>query len=228
MRKRATYAYAWYTVVLLTVAYVFSFIDRYILGLLVEPIKNDLGLTDTEIGLLLGPAFAIFYTTMGLPIGWLADRGRRAWIVTAGITIWSLATAACGLARSFPQLFLARVSVGVGEATLGPCALSMIADSFPEERRGKPIAFYCSALGIGAGIASLAGASVFTWSKSVSGIELPVVGLVAPWQFAFIVVGLPGILLAFLMFFLREPARQDLGQVGTEGKAGIGDALRRF
>ena len=226
MRKRTPYAYAWYTVVLLTVAYVFSFIDRYILGLLVEPIKNDLGLTDTEIGLLLGPAFAIFYTTMGLPIGWLADRGRRAWIVTAGITIWSLATAACGLARSFPQLFLARVSVGVGEATLGPCALSMIADSFPEERRGKPIAFYCSALGIGAGIASLAGASVLTWSKSVSGIELPVVGLVAPWQFAFIVVGLPGILLAFLMFFLREPARQDLGQVGTEGKAGIGDALR--
>ena len=119
------YRYAWYTVVLLTIAYIFSFVDRYILGLLVQPIKEELELTDTEIGLLLGPAFALFYTTMGLPLGWLADRARRTWIVSAGIAIWSAATVACGLARSFGQLFLARVSVGVGEATLSPCALSM-------------------------------------------------------------------------------------------------------
>jgi len=100
MTGRASYAYAWYTVFLLTVAYIFSFVDRYILGLLVEPIKGDLGLTDTQIGLLLGPAFAVFYTTMGLPLGWLADRARRAWVVSAGIAIWSLATAACGAART--------------------------------------------------------------------------------------------------------------------------------
>ena len=167
MTQRGSYAYAWYTVILLTVAYVFSFVDRYILGLLVEPIKADLGLTDTEIGLLLGPAFALFYTTMGLPLGWLADRTRRTWLVGAGIAVWSLATAACGLARNFVQLFIARMSVGVGEATLSPCALSMIADSFPEEKRGKPVAFYTAALSLGAGIASLAGASVLAWSKSM-------------------------------------------------------------
>lgn len=220
------YKYAWYTVVLLTVAYIFSFVDRYILGLLVQPIKDDLGLTDTQIGLLLGPAFALFYTTMGLPLGWLADRARRTWIVGAGIAIWSIATAACGLARNFGQLFLARVSVGIGEATLSPCALSMIADSFPEDRRGKPIAFYSAALTLGAGIASLAGASVLAWSKSVSDIELPLIGQVAPWQFAFIAVGLPGLPLAIMMFSLREPARQDLGDIGSGGKAGLRDALR--
>ncbi|MFQ5635441.1 MAG: MFS transporter, partial [Gammaproteobacteria bacterium] len=217
MRQYGARRYAWYTVVLLTVAYIFSFIDRYILGLLVEPIKSDLGLSDTQIGLLLGPAFALFYTTMGLPLGWLADRARRTWIIGAGITVWSLATAACGLARSFGQLFAARVSVGVGEASLSPCALSMIADAFPEERRGKPVAFYSATLTLGAGIASLAGASVLAWSKSVPGIELPGVGQVAPWQFAFIAVGLPGIPLAVLMFFLREPVRQDLATIGADG-----------
>ncbi|MFW2404644.1 MAG: spinster family MFS transporter [Gammaproteobacteria bacterium] len=224
--KRGSYKYAWYTVVLLTIAYIFSFIDRYVLGLLIPPIKEDLGLSDTEIGLLLGPAFALFYTTMGLPLGWLADRARRTWIVSAGITIWSLATVACGLARNFGQLFLARVSVGVGEATLSPCALPMIADSFPEERRGKPVAFYSAALTIGAGIASLAGAGVLAWSKTVSDIDLPLVGQVAPWQFTFIIVGLPGLPLAVLMFFLREPIRQDLGKVGDSDEAGLMDALR--
>jgi MFS family permease len=225
MRQRGGYAYAWYTVVLLTVAYVFSFVDRYILGLLVEPIKADLGLTDTEIGLLLGPAFALFYTTMGLPLGWLADRTRRTWLVGAGIAVWSLATAACGLARNFVQLFIARVSVGVGEATLSPCALSMIADSFPEEKRGKPVAFYTAALSLGAGIASLAGASVLTWSKTMPAFELPLVGELAPWQFAFIAVGLPGVPLALLMLTLREPVRQNLGNIGAGGKAGLRDAL---
>lgn len=226
MSARASRAYAWFTVVLLTVAYVFSFVDRYILGLLVEPIKADLGLSDTQIGLLLGPAFALFYTTMGLPLGWLADRARRSWIVSAGIAIWSLATAACGLARGFAQLFLARVTVGVGEATLAPCALSMIADSFPEERRGKPVAFYSAALSFGAGIASLVGASVLAWSKSVPAIELPLVGTVTAWQFAFIAVGLPGIPLAVMMFFLREPPRRDLAHLGSGGPASLGDALR--
>lgn len=187
---------AWYTVILLTIAYVFSFIDRYILGLLVEPIKLDMQLSDTQIGLLLGPAFAIFYATMGLPLGWLADRARRTFIVAAGITIWSLATAACGLAKNFAHLFAARIAVGVGEATLSPCALSMIADSFPEKRRGKPVAFYSAALSLGAGIASLAGASVLAWSSTVEQISLPILGDVKPWQLAFIVVGLPGLLIA--------------------------------
>jgi MFS family permease len=124
-------AYGWLTVGLLTIAYVFSFVDRYVLGLLIEPIKADLGLTDTQIGLLLGPAFAIFYATMGLPLGWLADKKNRVRIVAIGIAVWSIATAASGLARNFTHLFIARMSIGVGEATLSPCAMSIISDSFP-------------------------------------------------------------------------------------------------
>jgi len=222
---------AWYMVILLTVAYVFSFVDRYILGLLIEPIKADLGLSDTQIGLLLGPAFAIFYATMGLPLGWLADRKRRTWIVAAGVALWSIATAASGMAKNFTHLFIARMSVGVGEATLSPCAMSMISDSFPKERRAKPIAFYTMALSLGAGIASLVSAGVLQWAKSVPAIDLPVLGVVAPWQFTFIVVGLPGVVLALLMLTLREPNRQSIvvnpDQVGSD-RNNITDMLRHI
>ena len=199
---------AWYIVILLTIAYIFSFVDRYILGLLVEPIKADMSLSDTQIGLLLGPAFAIFYATMGLPLGWLADRWRRTWLVGIGVALWSAATAASGLAKTFWQLFIARMAVGVGEATLSPCAMSIIGDSFPKERRGKPIAVYTAALSVGAAVASLIGASVLVWTKSSAGIEVPIVGSVKPWQLAFLIVGAPGILFAGLFFFLREPARR--------------------
>ena len=200
--------YAWYMVVVLTIAYILSFVDRYILGLLAEPVKASLGLTDTQLGLLLGPAFAVFYATMGLPLGWLADRKRRTFIVAAGVFVWSLATAASGLAKNFAHLFVARMSVGVGEATLSPCAMSMISDSFPREKRGRPIAFYTAALSLGAGIASLVSASVLTWAKTVPEVSVPFVGTVAPWQFTFFVVGLPGIVVAALVMTLREPPRQ--------------------
>lgn len=219
------HGYAWYTVVLLTLAYIFSFIDRYILGLLIEPIKSDLNLSDTEVGLLLGPAFAIFYTTLGVPLGWLADRARRTWIIGAGIAVWSLATAVSGLARNFMQLFIARISVGVGEATLSPCALPIIADSFPPSKRGKAIAFYTAALSIGAGLAYIAGASVIGWSKTVDAIVLPLIGEVAPWQFAFIAVGLPGLIVALMCLFLTEPKRQENSGLTKDGKAGIRDAV---
>jgi MFS family permease len=220
-------AYSWYVVILLTIAYVFSFIDRYILSLLIEPIKRDLHLSDTEIGLLLGTAFAIFFALMGLPLGWLADRGRRTWIVGAGVALWSLATAVSGLARTFGQLFLARIGIGVGEASLAPCALSMISDSFPAEERGRPVAFYTAAQSIGAGLAFLAGAAVLAWANSVSEIHLPVVGTVRPWQFTFIAVGLPGLIVALPLLMLREPARQELINLGQEANdVSIGDALR--
>ncbi len=200
--------YAWYMVIILTLAYILSFVDRYVLGLLIEPIKADLELTDFQIGLLLGPAFAIFYATMGLPLGYAADRMRRTWIVAAGVFVWSFATAASGLASKFVHLFFARISVGVGEATLGPCAMSMISDSFPREKRGRPIAFYTMALSLGAGIAGLVSASVLTWAKTVPEISLPIVGTVAPWQATFFIVGVPGLFMALLLLGLREPRRQ--------------------
>ena len=216
---------AWTMVILLTIAYVFSYVDRSILGLLIEPIKADIHLTDEQIGYLIGPAFALFYATMGLPLGWLADRKRRTWIVAAGVALWSLATAASGLARSFGALFVARMSVGIGEATLSPCAMSMIGDSFPPERRGKPVAFYSAALGLGAGIASLIGAAVLTWAKTSEGITLPIVGAVKPWQFAFFVVGLPGVLIAVAMLFVAEPPRQGFKAADGPVAAGFANGL---
>lgn len=216
----------WFLVVMLTIAYIFSFVDRYILGLLIEPIKADLGLTDEQIGWVIGPAFAIFYATMGLPLGWLVDRARRTWIVAAGIMVWSVATAASGLAKSFWHLFLTRMTVGVGEATLSPAAFSMIADSFPPERRGKPIAFYTAALTLGAGIASLIGGIVLTWAKTTTGVEVPVFGMLAPWQLTFFAVGLPGILVALFFFGIKEPKRRlAVAQDESLKGNGIGDAL---
>jgi MFS family permease len=199
---------AWFLVAMLTLAYVFSYVDRYILGLLIQPIKADLGLTDEEIGWLMGPAFAIFYATMGVPLGWLADRKRRTWIVAAGIAVWSLATAACGLARNFLALFVARMTVGIGEASLSPAAFSMIGDCFPPERRGKPIALYNTSITLGGGLASLIGAGVLAWAKSAPIIVLPVIGSVLPWQLTFMAVGLPGLLVALAFFFMPEPKRQ--------------------
>ena len=198
---------AWQMVILLTAAYVISFVDRSILGLLIDPIKADLGLSDVQIGLLLGPAFAIFYATMGLPLGYLADRRRRTWIVAAGVALWSAATVLSGLARNFAQLFMARMSVGIGEATLSPCAMSLISDSYPEERRGKPIALYSSAISVGSALAALLGAAVLAWAKANEQLALPLVGVLAPWQIAFIVVGLPGLLLAPFFLALPEPKR---------------------
>ncbi len=220
-REYPASGYAWYMVIVLTLAYILSFVDRYVLGLLIEPIKADLALTDTQIGYLLGFAFAIFYATMGLPLGYLADRKKRTVIVAVGIFVWSIATAASGLARNFWHLFAARVSVGAGEAALSPCAMSMISDSFPREKRGRPIAFYTAALSLGAGIASLVSAAVLTWAKSVPEISLPLLGSVKPWQFTFIIVGLPGVLLGLVALTLREPKRQQAAHADVRPEFGV-------
>ena len=217
---------SWRLVGLLTIAYVLSYVDRSILGLLIEPIKADIHISDEKIGLLIGLAFGIFYATIGLPLGWLADRKRRTWIVSAGVALWSLATAALGLANSFAHLFIARMGVGVGEAALSPCAMSMIADSFPPEKRGRPVAFYSSALSLGAGVAALVGAAVLTWAKTSEGIALPLIGATRPWQFAFIIVGLPGLLVALALFFMPEPPRQQPLPNTAQDGSGFADMLR--
>ena len=134
--------YAWYVVVLLTIAYVISFIDRQFINLVVEPIKADLDISDTQISLLMGFAFGIFYTIMGIPLGRMSDRYNRRWIITIGISLWCVMTASCGLARNYAQLFLARIGVSVGEAALSPAALSIISDYFPKEKRILPLGFY--------------------------------------------------------------------------------------
>lgn len=215
-------ARAWYMVALLTIASVFSFVDKYIPALLVEPIKKDLGLSDTEVGLLLGAAFATLYAALGLPMGWMADRYRRTTLVGAGVAVWSLATAASGLARSFGALVAARVGVGVGDSALAPCALSLIADAFPRERRSRPVACYITAQSVGAGLAALSGAAILAWAQGRPAVTLPLAGTLRPWQLTFLAVGLPGLVVALLLALLREPART----TDEPGSTGMGATLR--
>jgi len=202
---------AWLTVALLTLAYIFSYIDRSVFGLLIEPIKADFHFTDTQMGLLSGTAFAIFYATMGIPLGWLADRSNRRNIVALGVAVWSVATAACGLVRSFGGFFLARMMVGAGEATLSPCSMSMITDMFPQEKRGRAIGVYSSALSIGIGLGSLLVAFLLEFAENLDFSTLSTYGIKKPWHVIFVTLGLSGLVITLLFFLIREPSRHQDG-----------------
>lgn len=219
--------YAWYTIIVLLVAYTLAFIDRVILSLLVEPIRRDLGISDTQMSLLHGFAFAIFYSLLGIPIARLADRHDRRLIIGIGVAVWSLMNALCGLARSFWEMFAARIGVGVGEAALSPAAYSIIADSFRPAQLGRAIGVYSAAIYGGAGLALIAGGTVAALVSDASRIELPVVGSVFPWQLVFFVTGLPGLLVAAWVLSLREPARQGKLQSAQPTLADLGRQLRR-
>src|SRR6185312_8222468 len=153
-------ARAWYSVGVLFAVYILSFVDRQMVNLLVDPIRADLHVSDTQVSLLQGFAFAVFYTFMGLPIAWAADNYRRPGIIAAGLFLWSMMTAACGMARSFAALFLARIGVGVGEATLSPAAFSFIADAFPRNMVVRAVGIFASAQSVGGGIALIVGGAV--------------------------------------------------------------------
>jgi MFS family permease len=216
-------AYAWYVVAILTLAYTVSFIDRQILNLLVQPIRDDLGISDTQISLLQGFAFAIFYSIMGVPIARLADQGNRRNVIAAGIFIWCAMTAMCGLARNFAQLFLARIGVGVGEAALSPPAYSIIADYFPPDRLARATGTYALGVYSGAGIAMLAGGAVIDLISGLGDVSLPLIGDIRPWQLTFFAVGLPGLAVAALMYTVREPARRGAADQSEKGKVSLGE-----
>lgn len=204
-------ARAWYTVSLCMVAYIFSFVDRQVITLLIEPIRADLGITDTQFSLVTGLAFALFYATMGIPIAWLADRKSRPLIISVGIFLWSIATALCGTTKSFGQLFVARMCVGVGEAALSPAAYSIISDSFPKSKLGRALGVYSIGSFIGAGLAFLIGGTVIEAVSKYDAIEFPLVGMLKPWQMTFFIVGLPGVLIAALFFLtVRDPERKGI------------------
>jgi MFS family permease len=212
--------YAWYVVALLTLAYVFSFIDRQILNLLVGPIQRDLDIGEKQMSLLMGASFAVFYTFFGIPLGRLADTWSRRWLVVWGIAFWSLMTAGCGLASSFWQLAVARMGVGVGEASLSPAAYSLIADHFPPRRRSTALGVYGMGIYIGSGLALALGGLVIKFASGQDDVILPLVGVVRSWQLVFFVVGLPGLLIALLLLTIREPLRQ-----GSRMKAAGGRSL---
>jgi MFS family permease len=202
--------YAWYVVFVLMVCYTLSFIDRQILSLLVAPIKRDLGISDTRIGLLQGLAFALFYTLLGFPLGWIADRYSRRNLIAAGVFFWSLMTALCSVAMSFSSLFLARMGVGVGEATLGPSAFSLISDYFPKERLGGALSVYAMGIFIGSGMALIVGGTVVDAVQEMPAVTLPVIGELASWRLTFLIVGIPGLLIGLLAYTVREPLRRNL------------------
>lgn len=205
--------YRTYVVAICTAAYVLSFVDRQALSLMIEPIKRDLSLTDTQFSLLSGLAFSLLYAVMGLPIAALADRRSRPVIISVGIALWSLATAVSGLSKGFAHMFLARIGVGVGEAALTPSAYSMFSDMFPKDRLGRALGVYSLGSFLGGSAAFFIGGYVIGLVKDVDALSLPLVGDVHAWQLTFFVIGLPGLLLAALFFLtVRDPERRGLAR----------------
>ncbi len=202
-------AYPYYVLGVLWLVYVFNFIDRQVLAILLDPIKRELGVSDTAMGFLSGFAFAFFYTFAGIPIARWADRGSRTSIIAMGVAVWSLLTAASGLARSFVELALARVGVGIGEAAGTPPSHSLISDYFPAATRATALSIYSSGVYAGAMIAYLGGSYILTHFD---------------WRTVFFLVGLPGIALALLVRgSVREPRRRLSKQAGGD----IGTATTR-
>lgn len=199
---------AWYAVIMLMLAYIVSFIDRIIFGLLVGPIRAHFDINDTVFSVLYGWGFAFFYTFCGIFIGWAADRYNRRNLVVWGVAFWSLMTMCCGLAKNFTQLALARIGVGVGEASLSPAAYSMAGDSFPAKQLGRALSVYVIGLPLGVGLALVIGGLVIKLVATNPEFTLPLVGTIASWQACFIVVGLPGVLLALVLLTVREPERR--------------------
>jgi MFS family permease len=192
----ASKGYRYLVVTVLAVVYTFNFMDRQIMSILQEPIRKELSLSDTQLGMLTGLAFALFYTTFGVLLAWAADRYKRIWIMAASCAVWSLFTAFCGMATNFAQLALSRVVVGIGEAGGSPPSYSLISDYFPPKERGVGLALYS----LGVPIGSMLGAALGGAVAAQYG-----------WRVAFIAVGLPGLLLALVMLLLvREPKRGGL------------------
>jgi MFS family permease len=209
--------YAWWVVFVLCVASIVAFIDRQIINLLVGPIKNDLGLTDVQISLLQGASFALFHAAMAVPLGRLSDRYNRKWIIIVGILCWSVACAGSGLVSGFLGLFVMRMLIGSGEATLSPAGYSMLADYFPRQKLGRAVSFFLGSGFVGSGIALIFGGAILASLGDAESVVLPLVGEVREWQAAFLVVSLPGLLCIALMLTVREPPRSSFGRVVDTG-----------
>lgn len=214
---------AWLTVGILMLAYVLSFVDRQILTLLVGPIRADLQISDTQMSLLMGLSFALFYTVCGIPLGRVADSKSRRGLIAAGVLVWSLMTALCGTAKTFWAFLTFRIGVGAGEAALSPSAYSLLADSFPPRLRATAISVYSMGIYLGSGLALMIGGTVAAWAQSKGNVDLPLLGETRPWQLIFLVLGAAGVIFVPILMLIKEPTRQGkgagvavpLGQVAT-------------
>lgn len=199
--------YAWFVVFVLILASLIAFIDRQVVAIVVDPMQEDLGVGDTEIGWLYG-VFALFYAIAAIPIASIADRKSRKHIIAIGIFLWSLMTIACGLTRNYWQIFLARIGVGVGEATLSPSTTSLIGDYFPRKDIPLALSIFQSGPIIGSGLAFVIGGVVLDIVQEAPPMVLPFFGELKPWQQTFVYVGIPGLFLAAFFLLLKEPQRR--------------------
>ncbi len=208
---------AWLLLAALFLAYVCSATDRAIISLMVEPIKASMQLSDTEIGLLQGVAFLLVYSLAGVPAGMLADRVPRLRLAAGAVVAWSFMTSLCGLARSFSSLFAARAGVGIGESVLSPVAMSLIADRFPKSRQGLAIGIYVCGSVVGSALAIGFGGLLYAELLERGSVNVPYVGVLEPWQQTFLLLGLPGLVVALLLLLFREPPRHVLAPHQTVG-----------
>ena len=209
MAERATAPidprYAWYVVGVLTLANVSGFLDRQVLSLLVPAIERDLHISDTQMSYLIGLSFSVFYTVLGLPIAWWADRANRRNIMAAGVTLWSVMTMLSGLMATYPRLLVARIGVGVGEATLNAPSVSLIADYFPGERVSLAMSVWSLGTFLGSGLAYFIGGWIVGLATAVGTVRPPLLVPLLSWQLVFVVVGAPGLIIALLMLTVRDP-----------------------
>jgi MFS family permease len=191
----------------LVLATILSYTDRQILSLLVDPIRDELRITDTQVALLMGTAFALVYGVAGVPLGWLADRMCRRNLIVAGILFWSIGTVCCGISQNFAQFFCARMLVGVGEAVLTPASISMISDSFPEHRRGTATSVFLMGMSMGAGGAIAFGGLILHWVQN-GVLSQEYLEHLAPWRVVLVLLGTLGLIPGAMSATLREPQRQ--------------------
>jgi MFS family permease len=217
-----TPAMGWLTVAILFVLYILSLTDRNIMALMVGPIKADLGLSDLQISLLQGPAFAFLFCLCAIPLGMALDRFSRRVVLFLSIIAWSLAALSCGLATSFLMLAIARAAVGAGESGFGTGSYSIVGDSFPPHKVALAMSVFIMGGVMGAGIVFLIGGPIVATVMKGGPSAWPVLGLLQPWQEVFILTGTPGLIMAFAVFLFREPPRRKLK---TAGDAGYGEAL---
>jgi MFS family permease len=208
-------AHAWLSIAILLLMTVLSHIDRSVIGLMIDPIKADLLISDVQISLLQGFAFALFYACFSVPMGWLADRYSRRGVIYLGVTSWSIATVACGLARTYGQLFAARFGVGIGEATLSPAAYGLVADLFPKRQLALAVGVLAAGAAVGSAVAIIAGGFIVQWAQETGGFWN-----LAPWQVVFVVVGAPGLVIAPLVFLI--PRTRHLRRIASASLAGLG------
>jgi MFS family permease len=216
----------WRAVSVLTILYWFGTLDRQIAALLLPLIKTDLNLTDTQASLIVGLAFGLAFLVMSLPVGWLVDRISRRLLLFCGVLLWSIAAMGSGFSRSFGEIFAARVMVGGSEATINPTAYSMLGDFFPPRKLTLPMSIFTLGGNLGSGVSFMLGGAVIGLVSAAGGIHLPIVGELRGWQAAFLFSGMPGLLLAFLIWVFPEPRRHR--HPGAGARADFGDLGRHY